>query len=340
MISENRRQRDDQIRTTLDAKAAAEEAKEQYDAAKKELTTAILRWGEEPPTAALGEFLDRLEAKVSAFLEQKNRLTEEKNRVETLMKEVRRSLANTSEIDIRARVNPFRRKAMNEVNHQEILEGIEAFKSVIETQDRLAADVENELLSLKLRAKDPGELLTKIQALEARIQRLRLHYEAYEVAHGAIVNAAEDLREEISPRLGAYATRLMEIMTERKYTALDISDGMKVSFTNEEGETKSADFLSAGTQDLTYISVRMALIDMLYTEFPPLCFDESFAHQDNVRAKGMMEAIRYLSEEESKQSFIFTCRVREINNANAVVSNPGIYRLAGQEELLELAEKE
>lgn len=328
VIAENRKKRDDLLASTQDAKSAAEDARKQYDDAKKELTSVILRWGEEPPTAALNEFLDRLEAKISAYLEQKNRLTEEKNRVETLMKEIRRSLADTSEIDIRARVSPLKRKALTDVNYQEILEGIEECRAVIEKQDRLAFDVENELAALKLRAKDPGELLTKIQALESRIEKLRLHHKAYYIAHNAVVGASENLREEISPRLGAYATNLMEIMTDKKYTSLDVSEGMRVTFKNAEGQEKSVDFLSGGTQDMTYIAVRMALIDMLYTEHPPICFDESFAHQDNVRAKSMMEAIRYLSEEEGKQSFIFTCRARETALANEAVSGAGIYKLA------------
>ena len=333
VIAENRQKRDDLLQSTSDARAAAEEARKQYDDAKKELTSVILRWGEEPPTAALNEFLDRLEAKISAYLEQKNRLTEEKTRVETLMKEIRRSLADTSEIDIRARVAPLKRKALTDVNYQEILEGIEECKVVIEQQDRLAFDVENELGALKLRAKDPGELLTKIQALESRIEKLRMHHKAYYIAHNAVVGASENLREEISPRLGAYATHLMEIMTDKKYTSLDISEGMRVTFKNAEGQVKSADFLSGGTQDMTYIAVRMALIDMLYTENPPICFDESFAHQDNVRAKSMMEAIRYLSEEEGKQSFIFTCRARETALANESVAAAGIYKLASRDAL-------
>ena len=54
----------------------------------------------------------------------------------------------------------------------------------------------------------------------------------------------------------------------------------------------------------------MALIDMLYTEKPPICYDESFAHQDNVRAKSMMEAVKHLANE-GYQSIIFTCRQRE-----------------------------
>ena len=334
VIAENRQKRDNLLQSTQDAKGDAEEARRQYDEAKKELTGVILRWGEEPPTAALNEFLDRLEAKISAFLEQKNRLTEDKNRAETLMKEIRRSLSETSEIDIRAKVSPLKRKALTDVNHQEILDGIEACKTVIETQDRLAADVENELAALKIRAKDPGDLLTKIQALDSQIEKLRLHHKAYYIAYDAVVSASENLREEISPRLGSYATHLMEIMTDKKYTALDISHGMRVTFQNAQGETRSADFLSGGTQDMTYIAVRMALIDMLYTENPPICFDESFAHQDNVRAGCMMDAIRYLSEEEGRQSFIFTCRARETALATEKVAGAGIYKLTATDPLV------
>ena len=82
---------------------------------------------------------------------------------------------------------------------------------------------------------------------------------------------------------------------------------------------KSIDFLSGGTRDMAYIAVRAALIDMLYGEKPPICFDESFAHQDNIRARAMMKAINQLADE-GCQSFIFTCRGREAALAEEVVS--------------------
>ena len=77
---------------------------------------------------------------------------------------------------------------------------------------------------------------------------------------------------------------------------------------------------------MAYIAVRAALIDMLYSEKPPVCFDESFAHQDNLRAKAMMKAVVKLGEE-GVQSFIFTCRGREAALAKELVANPGIYTL-------------
>jgi uncharacterized protein YhaN len=158
-------------------------------------------------------------------------------------------------------------------------------------------------------------------------------HKAYFVALGAINSAFENLRTEISPRLGEYATHLMEIMTDKKYTSFDVSDGLKVSFTDAEGNKKSVDFLSGGTRDMAYIAVRAALIDMLYGEKPPVCFDESFAHQDNVRARAMMKAISHLANNEGTQSFIFTCRGREAALATEICPGSGVYRLAGRGDL-------
>ena len=147
------------------------------------------------------------------------------------------------------------------------------------------------------------------------------------------MSASENLREEISPRLGEFSTELMSLMTDKKYSAIDVTDGLKVSFTAPDGEKKSVDFLSGGTRDLTYIAVRMALIDMLYTEKPPIAFDESFAHQDNIRAKSMMRAVAALADE-GQQSFIFTCRQREATLARELNKKTEVFRLSASLDAL------
>ena len=116
-------------------------------------------------------------------------------------------------------------------------------------------------------------------------------------------------------------------MTDKKYGSFDVTDGLKVSYQAEDGQEKTVDFLSGGTRDLAYISVRMALIDMLYTEKPPICLDESFAHQDNVRARSMMKSLAHLAIE-GYQSFVFTCRARESTLAAELVQRPGIFKLS------------
>ena len=119
-------------------------------------------------------------------------------------------------------------------------------------------------------------------------------------------------------------------MTDKKYGDFDVTNGLKVSYQAEGGVERTVDFLSGGTRDLAYIAVRMALIDMLYTEKPPVCLDESFAHQDNIRAKSMMKSLAHLANE-GYQSFIFTCRAREASLATEMVKGPGIFKLSVEE---------
>ena len=331
VIAEARAKRDAINSATESARLAVIRAKERYEESKRTLTELILRWGEEPPSSELGDFLDGLEQRVQEFLGRKKELFDEKTGIEITVKEVRRTLSAKSEIDVRAQVSPLKRKALSGINHDEIIAGIADAKARIEEEDRLAFEVESELSLLKGRSGDPGTYYSRIEAVAKRRRDLQDKHKAYFLALDAIRNASDNLRAEISPRLGEYATKLMEIMTDKKYTSFDVSDGLKVTFLDPTGEQKSVDFLSGGTRELAYVAVRAALIDMLYTEKPPICFDESFAHQDNLRAKSMMKAIKQLSEE-GCQSFIFTCRGREATIATDVISTAGVYKLSVVEE--------
>ena len=329
IIAEARSKRDAMAVATENARLSVVKARERYEQAKRDLTTIILRWGEEPPASDLGDFLDRLEGRVRFFLEKKSELLDEKTNIEITVREIRRNLADKSEIDVRAQVSPLLRKALVGFNHDEIINGIADAKARVAEEDRLAFDVENELMLLKGRAGDPSEYYSRIEAIASRREDMQNKHKAYFIALNAINNATENLRAEISPRLGEYATGLMEIMTDRKYTSFDVSDGLKVNFTGTDGQTKSIDFLSGGTRDMAYIAVRAALVDMLYGEKPPICFDESFAHQDNLRARAMMKAIDHLADE-GCQSFVFTCRGREAALAGEVTTGAGVYKLASE----------
>ncbi len=325
-VSDDRKKRDDMLTSTEAARDAVDKARGNYEKAKGELKSVIIRWGEEPPVNDLNVFLDSLEAKVRTYLEGKSVLYAEKENIELAVRDIRRTLSDKSEIDIRAQVSPLKRKAMAGINHDEIIMGISDSRAKIAEEEKLAQEIESELFALKARAGEPGDYYASMAGVEGKIDELRNKHKAYYIALKAIESASDNLRSEISPRLGEYSTALMEIMTDKKYTSVDVSDGLKVTFTAPDGEKKSVDFLSGGTRDLTYIAVRMALIDMLYTEKPPITFDESFAHQDDRRAASMMKALAELKKQ-GLQSFVFTCHAREAALARKTDSKAGVYRL-------------
>ncbi len=327
VIAEARAKRDNMLEAIENARIAVERAKEDWARAKENLSSTVALWGGEIPTEKPNEYLDKLEEKLRAYLDEEAKLRSEKCELEIVVRESRKQLAGKSEVDIRAQVSPLKRKVLSEIDHDGIIEGIKICRERIAELLIEAEVVENELAALKLHATDPAALYSKMQANDTLINELRREYEAHKLAYDSIMSASENLREEISPRLGEFSTELMSLMTDKKYTAIDVNDGLKVSFTAPDGEKKSVDFLSGGTRDLTYIAVRMALIDMLYTEKPPIAFDESFAHQDNIRAKSMMRAVAALGEE-GHQSFIFTCRQREAGLARELDKKTEVFRLS------------
>jgi uncharacterized protein YhaN len=69
---------------------------------------------------------------------------------------------------------------------------------------------------------------------------------------------------------------------------------------------------------------------MLYTEKPPVTFDETFANQDNRRAASMMKAVKKLSDD-GYQSFIFTSRQREAGLATELQPRSAIFKLSVSE---------
>ena len=326
-IAEARASRDKMISSIEAAEFSLNSAKDSYALSKARLTDLIAKWHDGEPEGELNEFLDGLEERAKEFIAEKNRLLSEKSNLELTVKEIRRTLADKSEIDIRAQVSPLKRKALSGINHDEIINGIAENKAKILEQDKASEQIENELAVLKGKAGDLGEYHAKLQCLEERTAELQTRHKALYIASDAIAGAMQALRTEISPRLGDYSTRMIEAMTGGKYTSFNVDDGLKVTFTGTDGEDKSVDFLSGGTRDLTYVAVRCALIDMLYREKPPVCFDESFAHQDTVRARAMMQAIKKLAAENC-QSFIFTCRNRESALAKELIPNAGIFKLS------------
>ena len=330
LVGEARAKRDGMRRSLELAKAHLDRCRSAYDAAKAELTRVIVRWGEEPPISGLEDFLDRLSAKVSAFIEQRNILLEEKNSVEMTVREIRRTLSDKSEVDIRAQVSPTKRKVLQGINHDDIVSGIEALRTRIAECEREEFAVESELISLRARAGDPNDVYTRLDILNEQISELEARYKSYNLALEAIEAATGELRQGISPRLGQYATELMSVMTDKRYGAFAVSDGMKVSF-EREGAERPVDFLSGGTRDLAYVAVRMALIDMLYSENPPIVFDETFAHQDNLRARSLMRSLAKISGD-GYQSFVFTCRAREGALATELVKGAGVFKLAGADD--------
>ena len=129
------------------------------------------------------------------------------------------------------------------------------------------------------------------------------------LASDAISGASDRLRQGLSPHLSDYACRAAEKITDGKYTQIGVSPSFALSYTHDNA-TRPPEALSHGTKSAIYLSMRLALIDLLCHEKIPLCLDESLVYQDSERAEQILSLLIQLSNDKL-QTFLFTCHSRE-----------------------------
>ena len=170
-------------------------------------------------------------------------------------------------------------------------------------------DLERECAALRAVNVSPATDAEELWEIKTRLESLRKTHDALILASETLATAGENIRSSVVPSLTSEASRIMESATGGKYSSIGISPSFEMNFRDSTFGTLELDYLSAGTKDMAYIALRLALVKALFKEdmTPPVIFDESFASLDEGR---VANAIRIL-ENGGVQSFLFTCRSLE-----------------------------
>lgn len=208
-------------------------------------------------------------------------------------------------------------EAMENFNLLAKKKDFEFLTGAIATQTERLHQIELELASLRAINTDPTEIAEELSATEEEIETLTKKWSAYMLAIESIHAASGKLREGISPKIAKNAGKLLGVMTEGKYEEIALDTDFLLSF-SDGSMMRDAEFLSAGTGDLAYICLRIALIELLYQKtVPPFIFDESFVRIDDARMKNVLSLVRKYADHEY-QTLIFTCHKREKDAMDAI----------------------
>ena len=295
-------------------------SRENLETVRSELLSLAVKWDKEYTLGAPEAPIAKLSERVQDFFREDHRLSDEIATVRKRMLELREELSGESEITVRAQVPPSRREAMKKINHKTIQEGLSYYRSTCENLHTQYTALLAELNEYRREAENPALLRTELAAMEERVADLRRRYRAYGIATDAIESASDRLRAEISPRLSEVSGKLLSVATGGRYPALEVSNRLLMTYRDGEGNARPIPGISGSTCEVAYIALRLALIDMLYKEMPPLCFDESLAHQDDGRTKNMMKMLDSVAAS-GMQSILLTCHRRDARLASQVVEN-------------------
>lgn len=126
------------------------------------------------------------------------------------------------------------------------------------------------------------------------------------VAKDALSKAFEQLQTDYSPKLNGKACEVLRSITDGKYTEFLVDEDYNITVRNDENVLVSSEYLSSGTFDQIYFSLRMALISLVAGEMP-IILDDAFALYDDERVKRAIEYLRTLDN----QVIILSCQSRE-----------------------------
>jgi len=170
--------------------------------------------------------------------------------------------------------------------------------------------LERSLVEKNYIAKDPFAIAEEIQTLEAKAKIKREEYDAILLASKAITEASANMRNTLTPKLRSLSNEYMSSLTSGKYSTVGLSDKFDITMSSD-GFMHHLDAFSTGTKDAAYISLRLALLNVLSNgALPPVFMDETLAMIDDKRAHKALEVLsKYCAD--GGQCFLFSCHDRE-----------------------------
>jgi DNA repair exonuclease SbcCD ATPase subunit len=177
---------------------------------------------------------------------------------------------------------------------------------ITEWQEKIAGlNAQMELLSSKVEKRE--KLTEELKSLKTEKAEQELQKKADEIAHDVITIVYKELKGTFAPELEKRAETLLSRITQGKYQDIVVKkDDLDILVTVPEQELPvGVDVLSQGTRDQLYLSLRIALSELLSGDKnPPLLFDEAFYTFDEERLRETLKVLKEIAT--TTQVIVFT----------------------------------
>jgi uncharacterized protein YhaN len=159
---------------------------------------------------------------------------------------------------------------------------------------------------------DPLVLSSSLTCMQEEYETIQQEYEAITLALEALRDADREIQTRFSPQLGRVAAKYMSAVTGGRYEDVFINrDFSARTRTKGDAVAREAEYLSAGTLDLMYLAVRLAVCELALPEGEPcpLILDDALVNLDETRFQQAIELLKQIARD--RQVILFTCRQLE-----------------------------
>ena len=201
----------------------------------------------------------------------------------------------------KAEIDKLTKEKEKLISEKEISEkNLSRKKDELESSKKKLMEMKVREETLKLTAEgndgDINELYKKKEKLEKKLRTISLVSKALSCAY-------ENMQKNFTPALNKKASSYFGKITGGKYERIFCSKEFSVSVENTI--PRESGFFSGGTIDQLYLSLRLALIDMIFVEnMRPVILDQPFLQYDEERKKNTISLFEDIKE--SRQIILFT----------------------------------
>ena len=180
-----------------------------------------------------------------------------------------------------------------------------AGRAEIEALSRQLANANGRLAAMG----DPLVLSSSLTYMKNEYEELNDEYDAIALALDTLQDADEEIQRRFSPELGRVASGYMSAVTGGRYSDVLINrDFSAMTRVSDDAVSHSAEYLSAGTLDIMYLAVRLAVCELALPEGEPcpLILDDALVNLDEERLEQAMKLLGEIAKE--RQVILFSCR--------------------------------
>ena len=156
---------------------------------------------------------------------------------------------------------------------------------------------------------DPMILASELGCMREEYEQLQAEFDALSLAIDTLRQADQEIQSRFSPQLGRLASEYMSAVTGGRYEDVLINrDFSARTRTKDDAVARDSEYLSAGTLDLMYLAVRLAVCELAMPDGEPcpLILDDALVNLDEDRLDQAMELLKKIAQE--RQVILFTCR--------------------------------
>lgn len=248
--------------------------------------------------------LDEIKSELDGIRSKAQQQKELKQRLNYIAKD----LGNISYEDAEKKLSSISETKQGETDFEKVHSDYDAVLAELTKKKADLAALAAEIKASIRSAVNADDIKKQIDKTALAIEKQESFYAAAGIAKDVLTESFAEIRRGFGSVLENKTSEIFKTLTGGRYTSASISKSFDISVTQADVfGSKEVGYLSSGTADQAYLSLRLALSDLICDDgnILPVMLDDVLTQYDDPR---MTDAVKFLKDySQNKQIILFTC---------------------------------